>query len=144
MPYSSRVFKWNHTPNKGHAFACHSLQGFVGILETKCWQSRWWCSGKSGLPGSFSSWAWRRVELRKRRLSFFCCVTTAKCMEVGETGIQWLMGSEGNFYSLCLRPFRCVCVLFILNLLPLFLLIISLAPGHSYPLFSYYLHWKST
>ena len=37
-----------------------------------------------------------------------------------------------------------VCISFILRLLPLFLMIISLAPGHSYHLFSYYLHWKPT
>lgn len=36
-----------------------------------------------------------------------------------------------------------LCISLILRPFPLFLMIIFLAPGHSYRLFSYYFHWQS-
>ena len=106
-----------------------------------------WCSGKLEQSGSVNWW-WRLKKCggSGRRDLRDCCLTTTTCKEGdGGTG-TWATNEKWGELLLASASglLGFVCISFILRLLPLFLMIISLAPGHSYHLFSYYLHWKPT
>ena len=116
-------------------------------LETKCWQSK--CDvleSESNQALSIGDEDWKVWRLRKKRperiLLSHCSLERGRWWRNRNLADQWeggelLVASASGLWGF-------VCILFILRMLPLFLMIISLAPGHSYHLFTYYLHWKST
>lgn len=94
-------------------------------------------------PGSFNRW----LSLKKHQgsgrgeVSNFCCLTLKKVHKAVVERTHAASGKLGKFLSVSASDILgFVCVLFILRLLPLFLM---MASGHFCHLFSYYLHWKS-